>query len=207
MAMDIKLRRGVTIRGKVTEQRTARPIARATVQYLPARGPNDVTSRLHGRRGQQGRRLVPDRRPPRQGAPVRLRPDFRLCPRSDRRTDDPLQPTRRPALLCCTTSSPTTSRPATRRTSSSPRCGRARPSRAAWSGRMVRRSKTPRSSPFSTSTTSTSTGAATSPATPATAPSSCTGSTRRRPRACLSSTPSTSGARPSSFPASRPARS
>ncbi len=43
-AMDVRLRRGVTIRGKVTEQGTARPIAGAAVQYLPARSPSNVTS-------------------------------------------------------------------------------------------------------------------------------------------------------------------
>ena len=43
--------------------------------------------------------------------------------------------------------------------------------------------------------------------TPATAASSCTGSTRRNPRRSTSSTPTTSGARRSSSPASRPSRS
>jgi RNA polymerase sigma factor (sigma-70 family) len=42
--VDLKLRRGIVIRGKVTEEGTGRPIAGAAVQYLPARSPNDVIS-------------------------------------------------------------------------------------------------------------------------------------------------------------------
>ena len=42
---------------------------------------------LAGHRGQPGRRLVPDRRPARQGAPARLRPDRRLRPRARSATD------------------------------------------------------------------------------------------------------------------------
>jgi RNA polymerase sigma factor (sigma-70 family) len=40
--LDIKLRRGVVIRGKVIEQGTGRRLAAATVEYLPINGPDDV---------------------------------------------------------------------------------------------------------------------------------------------------------------------
>ena len=55
----------------------------------------------------------------------------------------------------------------------------------------------------STSITSTLTGVGTSRFTPATARSSCMGSIRRNPRVYRSLTPTISGERPSSFPASR----
>jgi RNA polymerase sigma factor (sigma-70 family) len=42
VAHDIRLRRGVIIRGKVTEDKTGRPIAGATVQYLAARKSDDI---------------------------------------------------------------------------------------------------------------------------------------------------------------------
>ncbi len=80
---------------------------------------------LAGHRGQPGRRLVPDRRPARQGTPARLRPDRRLRPRRDR-LQQALQrigPAGRATTP--TPSSPTRSRPATRRTRSPRRCGRA----------------------------------------------------------------------------------
>ena len=42
---DIRLARGVVIRGKVTEDKTGRPIAGASVQYLADRTPNGVVDR------------------------------------------------------------------------------------------------------------------------------------------------------------------
>ena len=42
MVMDIKLRRGVVIRGNVTEHGTARSLANASVQYIPAEGHSNV---------------------------------------------------------------------------------------------------------------------------------------------------------------------
>ena len=122
---DIKLRRGVLIRGKVTEAGTGRPLAGVEHPVHPGPRRRQRAFGLAGDRGQPGRRLVPDRRAARQGAPARLRPDRRLRPRGDR-----LQP----ALLAIspagnvtapTPSSPTRSRPATRPTRSPRRSGRA----------------------------------------------------------------------------------
>jgi len=42
--MDVKLPRGVVIRGKVTEQGTGRPLLGASVQFIPARNRNNVIS-------------------------------------------------------------------------------------------------------------------------------------------------------------------
>ncbi len=45
VAHDIRLRRGVVIRGKATEEGTGRPVAGASVQYLAARRPDGVIDR------------------------------------------------------------------------------------------------------------------------------------------------------------------
>ncbi len=45
VAHDMRLPRGVVIRGKVTEEQTGRPVAGASVQYLPARTPDGVVDR------------------------------------------------------------------------------------------------------------------------------------------------------------------
>ena len=169
---------------------------------------DDMLWRLAGDRGQQGRRLVPDRRPARQGAPARLRPDRPTT--SSRRSAAARSTTVSPAG-CATTptpSSPTRSRPATRPTRSPPRCGRARRSRAASSGPTAQTvDRRRRSSRRSTSSRSTPPGAAT---TSIHGPRRPLRAARARPREAharsLSSTPTTSGARRSSSPASRPAR-
>ncbi len=142
-------------------------------------------------RGQPGRRLVPGRRPARQGAPVRLRADSRLHPRA-RSAPVPcsaIGPCVRHAgparsATVPTPSSPTRSRPAIRRSRSTPPCGRRDASRGGSRAPTARRSPTPPSSPSSTprrpdpswrwQTTSSRS---------ATADSSCTASTRRGPRA------------------------
>ena len=43
-AIDIKLPRGVLIRGKVTEEGTGRPLAGASIQFFPTSPPSDVVS-------------------------------------------------------------------------------------------------------------------------------------------------------------------
>jgi hypothetical protein len=45
ITLDVRLPRGVVIRGKVTEEKTGRPVAGASVQYLAARTPNGVVDR------------------------------------------------------------------------------------------------------------------------------------------------------------------
>ena len=176
---------------------------------LPEEAGARMSSWLRGDRGQQGRRLVPGRRPARQGIPARPGTDPRLHPRGDRRRGCSTERSaRRHAPSTPTTSSPTRSRPAKRPTSSTPRSGRAR-----RSGPRGRPRGADRSSDaviltrLNIDPVNLTWRGASLRSTPATAASSCTASTRRRPRRSTSSTPITSGARRSSSRASRPARS
>ena len=100
VSRDIKLPRGVLIRGKVTEAGDRPPAGRRRASSSsPCRGGDERALGLAGDRGQQGRRLVPDRRPARQGTPARLRPDRRLRPRGDRLQPALRRSARRDALL------------------------------------------------------------------------------------------------------------
>ena len=77
--VDLKLPRGVLIHGKVTEKGTGRPVAGASVQFVPMKPP--ATSSTGWKRScQQGRRLVPDRRAAGQGTPVHPGPTLDFIP-------------------------------------------------------------------------------------------------------------------------------
>ena len=78
-AIDLKLHRGVAIKGKVIEEGTGRPVGGAVIHFSSSKGDEDVRGR-----DQQGRWLVPGRRPARRGIPARRGADPRLHPRGDR---------------------------------------------------------------------------------------------------------------------------
>ena len=71
--IDLTLPRGVLIRGKVTEEGTGRPVAGASVQFFADDAARETSSPARSRSWPAGRRLVPDRRPARQGPPDRSR--------------------------------------------------------------------------------------------------------------------------------------
>ena len=82
---DIKLPRGVLIRGKVDRARDWQPLAGSSIQFFPIPARRDVLDGWQAIVASGRRRLVPDRRSRRQGAPARLRTDLRLHSRGDRR--------------------------------------------------------------------------------------------------------------------------
>ena len=203
--IDVKLPRGVLIQGRVTQRLTGRPLASASVQYIPAKNPDNVLGGWQAVVASSDDGSYQIVVPPGKGHLFVYGPtaDYVLetigtqmihygQPGGERyyahdiiaydvKVGDPSHEIN--AALA-----------------------REKPSRAACSAPRVRPSRRPRSSPRFNSTTSTSTGAATSPFMPATAPLSCTASIPKAPLACRSSTPTTSGAQRSSSLASRPAR-
>ncbi len=98
--LDIKLKRGVLIRGKVTEQGTGRALSGSTIEYEFINGPADVQSCREASVASRDDGSFQMVVPPGKGASTRLRPDARLPSRSDRPVDAPPGSARRRTLLC-----------------------------------------------------------------------------------------------------------
>ena len=121
---DIKVRRGVLIRGKVTEAGTGRPLPASSIQFIPVRGGDDVLSGWQAIVASQDDGSFQIAVPPARGTcSSSARPATTSSARSAPTGSTTISP-----AGCATTptpSSPTRSRPATRRTKSPRRCGRA----------------------------------------------------------------------------------
>ena len=110
---DIKLPRGVLIRGKVTEHGTARPLPGSSIQFIPTQDDDKVLSGWEAIVASQNDgsfQIAVARR----GTPPGLRPDARLHPPRDRRESPLRSGARRATRTRATTSSPIKSRRVTR---------------------------------------------------------------------------------------------
>ena len=206
--MDIKLPRGVVIRGKVTEQGTGRPLAGASVQYFPMNSPDGILRRLEASVASKDDGSFQIVVPPGKGYLLVFGPtsDYILEEIGGRMLYEG-QPGG--SATTPTTSSPMRSRPAMpHEITAVLRPGKTVRGRVVGpEGQTVEDAAIITQARTSSRSTSLAGRPVTPDSTPATAASSCTGSTRRNPSRSISSTPTTSGARRSSSPASRPARS
>ena len=203
--MDVKLPRGVLVRGKVTVGGAGEPISGASVQYIAAKRPDNILGGWQAVVASKDDGSYQIVVPPGKGYLFVHGPtaDYLLESIGGRTIHNGQPGGERHYAHDIIPYEVHAADPPHEIHS---RCGQARPSRAAWSGQMDRQSTRRKSSPSCTSTTSTSTGAATLPFTLATAPSSCTGSIPKKPLVFLSWTLTTSGVQRSTSPASRPAR-
>ncbi len=82
--IEIKLPRGILIRGKVTEEKTGRPLGNASVQYIPARSRDDVMGGWQATVASKDDGSYQIAVPPGKGHLLVFGPDTRLRPRGDR---------------------------------------------------------------------------------------------------------------------------
>ena len=120
---DIKLRRGVLIRGKVTEAGTGRPLAGSSIQFIPVRGNETVLSGWQAIVASQDDGSFQIAVPPGKGHLLVFGPTGDYVLERDRLQHGSTRSARRRRATTPTPSSPTRSRPATRRTRSPRRCG------------------------------------------------------------------------------------